>query len=565
MLGEADQGSSSFSRTEPVFGLEAIRNLLCAPRLTRWARIAGLYFETGRHLRWRQWWGYLGWGGLAWGGLAWDRPGGLSYRVRMGEWVEGYLRPASMLPGGEVWLLNQGAKIGAWNSPERSRLWNYHLHYFEDPRVAPEWLERWIGENPEGVGPGWEPYPLSRRIVNWIRWMGRCERLGLGQAWRPVLQKSLARQARALAGQIEYRLLANHLFVNAKALIYAGTYLEGPEAAGWLKTGLKILDEQVREQILPDGGHLERSPMYHALILEDLLDLESLRQAYPGVWVERPGWREAAGRMLGWLRRMTHPDGEIAFFQDACFGVAGTYAQLSAYAERLGVGEIQALGGPGGPPHSGYARLETGELVVLFDGGGPGPDYQPGHAHAGTLSIEVSWRGGRVIVNSGTSSYEVGAVRAFERSTEAHATVRVDGRDSSEMWQAFRVARRARVTDFQSGEGWVEASHDGYSPVRHRRRVTVAVRELVIEDEVSGGKLVEWFFPLHPGVELRGMELWRDGWRIGWMEPPEGVRVRGEAAEWRPEFNRRVAASRIRMAGSGPGKYITRFVFEGER
>ncbi len=528
-------------------------SLLSAPPLTRWAGMVRLYFETGRHLRWRQVWA---WWGFGWDGVRLDRPGGLSYRVRSGDWVEGYLRPASMLPGGEVWLLNQGATIGDWNSPERSRLWNYHLHYFEDPRVEPEWIERWIAENPVGVGAGWEPYPLSRRVVNWIRWSGRS-----AQAWRPVLADSLAMQARALARRIEYRLLANHLFVNAKALIYAGTYFEGPEAAGWLKTGLAILDREVREQILSDGGHIERSPMYHALILEDLLDLESLRQAYPGVWAPRPAWTEAAGRMLGWLRMMTHPDGEIAFFQDACFGVAGSYAELLGYAERLGVG------GPGGPPHknSGYWRLEVGELVVLFDGEGPGPDYQPGHAHAGTLSVEVSWRGERVIVNSGTSSYEMGAVRAFERSTEAHATVRVDGRDSSEMWSAFRVARRARVSGFQSGEGWVEATHDGYSPVRHRRRVTAAANELVIEDELTGGQLLEWFFPLHPAVELRGLELWRAGWRIGSVVPPEGVRVMGEAAEWRPEFNRRVAASRVRMVANGPGNYVTRFVFEGER
>ena len=84
-----------------------------------------LYFETVRHLRVRQVWG--------WAAERLARPVGLDgltvpVRARTGKWVEGYLRPASMLPGGRVWLLNQSAVSGDWNSLERSRLWNYHLH-----------------------------------------------------------------------------------------------------------------------------------------------------------------------------------------------------------------------------------------------------------------------------------------------------------------------------------------------------------------------------------------------------------------------------------------------------
>ena len=517
-----------------------------------------LYFETARHLRGRQVWGWVS-ERLARGPVVGDA---LPVRQRMGEWVEGYLRPASMLPGGQVRLLNQSAVIGDWNCPTRPRLWNYHLHYFEDPQVGAEWLVRWMADNPVGEGAGWEPYPLSRRIVNWIRWWGR--KRGGGPGGPPNFDGSLARQARALARQIEYRLLANHLFVNAKALIYAGTYFTGPEAAGWLATGLKILDQEVGEQIQVDGGHYERSPMYHALILEDLLDLESLRQAYPGVWAARPLWAEATGRMLSWLRMMTHPDGELAFFQDACLGVGGSYLALFSYAERFGDCELPGLDRPGGRSYGGYRRLEFGELVVLFDGGGPGPDYQPGHAHAGTLSIEASWAGGRVIVNSGTSTYEAGEERAFERSTAAHATVRLDGRDSSEMWGSFRVARRARVREQSGGADWAEAVHTGYAPVLHRRRVSVKANQLVLEDEVTGGSLVEWFFPLHPSIEMRGLELWRAGWRIGYFVPPVGVSVYVEAAEWRPEFNLRVPASRVRMVGAGAGKYETQVYFEGQ-
>ena len=48
---------------------------------------------------------------------------------------------------------------------------------------------------------------------------------------------------------------------------------DGPEGARWLTKGLGILARQIPEQILADGGHFERSTMYHALALEDILDL----------------------------------------------------------------------------------------------------------------------------------------------------------------------------------------------------------------------------------------------------------------------------------------------------
>ena len=50
-----------------------------------------------------------------------------------------------------------------------------------------------------------------------------------------------------------------------------------------------------------------------------------------------------------------------------------------------------------------------------------------------------------LLIDTGTSTYAAGAVRDRERSTAAHNTLEVDGRDSTEVWGAFRAGRRARV------------------------------------------------------------------------------------------------------------------------
>ncbi len=134
---------------------------------------------------------------------------------------------------------------------------------------------------------------------------------------------SLAVQVRFLRKRLEVHLLGNHLFANAKALVFAGLYFSGDEAEEWLQKGLSILEREVPEQVLGDGGHFERSPMYHSIILEDLLDLVGVFGIYGGRY-EGEGqffkadpvfagmtdvFAEAVGGRLEWMQAMTHPDG----------------------------------------------------------------------------------------------------------------------------------------------------------------------------------------------------------------------------------------------------------------
>src|SRR5690606_19918961 len=114
-----------------------------------------------------------------------------------------------------------------WNNPQREKLWLYNLHYFDDLNAYGaesrlEWhrrlIQRWIDENPPGVGNGWEPYPTSLRVVNWIKWDLRTRELG------DEAINCLGLQLRWLRRRLEYHLMGNHLLANAKALIYGGIY-----------------------------------------------------------------------------------------------------------------------------------------------------------------------------------------------------------------------------------------------------------------------------------------------------------------------------------------------------
>lgn len=480
-------------------------------------------------------------------------------RFASGPWVAPIAREPSLLGPTLVRLLDETREIGsprAWDASEVPRLWRYHLHYFDDlnahgaaERAA--WhealLQRWISENPPGRGTGWEPYPTSLRIVNWIKWSLGGGALGVAQ------RDSLAAQVRWLSKRLEWHLLGNHLWSNAKALLYAGCFFAGPEADAWRARGALILARQLREQVLPDGGHFELSPMYHALALEDVLDLVNAARAWPGrlsaALLEQLG--ALAPAMQHWLDSMCHPDGEIAAFNDSALGFAPSRAALLDYAGRLEL--------PAGAPAqaleplaaSGYVRAERGPFVLFCDVGAIGPDYLPGHAHADSLSFELSAYGRRWVVDSGCSTYAPGPERASQRGTAAHNTVRVDERDSSEVWHSFRVARRARVRDVSVADSAervvVEAAHDGYAqrggPI-HRRRFELDARGLSIDDELAGPfERAEARLHLHPDVTLsragpRALRLHLGGCSLELVV--EGAALHVAESTWHPSFNRSV-------------------------
>lgn len=481
-------------------------------------------------------------------------------------------------------FLNEEREVGPgdWDRADWPKLWLYNLHYFDvlhaaevagDPSLGHAVIDNWLGENPPAHGTGWEPYPLSLRIVNWIKWTLD------GNALAPRAHESLAVQARHLARRLEWHLLGNHLFENAKALVYVGLYFDGPEAEGWLATGLRILAREMPEQILADGGHFELSPMYHSIVLEDVLDLVNVARAYAAtpsgaLSAGLASWMAAVPAMLDWLDAMCHPDGGIAFFNDAAFGIAPAPADIAAYARRLGF--AARCGFTAGLKYlreSGYVSARLGPAALIFDAAPVGPQYLTAHAHADTLSFELSWQGRRIICNSGTSRYGTGSVRDWERSTRAHNTVEIDAESSSEVWHGFRVARRARPFDHEVSAGAdaisIACSHDGYSrlagrPV-HRREITMRENELVWIDRVEGrgphrvcGRIT-----LHPDVSVRdcgdrSFELGCSDGTLLRLDVSACDSVAIERGTYAPEFGCVVERPVIAWAASGALPVTTR-------
>lgn len=396
-----------------------------------------------------------------------------------------------------------------WHQASASRLWRYHLHYFEwawafathadrqwaRDAFAPLWRS-WRRGTAVARGDAWSPYVVSLRA--WAM-CGVHAALVDGSALHAQWIDDLSVHAAYLRSQVEQDVGGNHLVKNLKALIGLGVFLGDDRMV--VRAGRR-LQRQLPLQVLADGGHFERSPSYHCQVLADLLDVHALLAAAGATAVA--GLDDAIGTMRAWLGALRMPDGDIPLFNDCSL---------------VGRRRIDALG-PTSPPDrpflvlepSGYCVLRPNDRIhLVVDVGPPCPPDLPAHAHADCLSFELAVDGRRLVVDTGTSTYEPGARRAFERSTAAHNTVEVDGADQTEVWGAFRAARLAqpRLESARVAPAQVEivASHDGYERlggrVRHRRTLRVNGGGVELIDEVSGRGTHRIAARVHVAPDLR--------------------------------------------------------------
>lgn len=445
------------------------------------------------------------------------------------SWAQKWLAPtyiqSRFTAEGDFICLQKRASLTApdlWQNEQYSKLWLYHLHYFDacraqdafkTPGRIQNYIETWLLHNPPLQGPGWDPYPISLRVVNWIIWFAS------GVAIPPAhWHESLILQAEVLTQRLEYHLLGNHLFANAKALIFLGSYFSGDKAQQWLEKGLRILDRELDEQFLPDGAHFELSPMYHALLIWDICDLYYLAHCVPCPLLQSriPIFQKIMQQGMQWLEHMSHPDGDIAFFNDANLGSAPTYQDLEQYLRIFDIRLVDNRPQDFTLQHlkeSGYVAVYLPqEGKAILDVGPVGPSYQPGHAHADTLSFELSLFGQRTLVNSGVSEYGISSLRTFQRSTQAHNTVCINDHSSSDIWAGFRVGQRASPIDLHLVSApdllTVQCAHDGYMAAPHRaihtRVWAIKKTELIIYDTIKTKRqqVSKAYFYFHPDLSM---------------------------------------------------------------
>ncbi len=381
--------------------------------------------------------------------------------------------------------------------------------------LATNLIAQWIKRNGKYSEPAWSAHIMARRLMQLFS-HGRLVIVNSDMMWRSKLFVSLREQARMLeriSGEAPDGLPRLEA---AAALALSGLCLD--DSARRREVGLKRLDEEIQRQILPDGGHVGRSP---ETLLNAYRLLTMVSDALAAVESEPSHiLRNARDRMAPMLRFFRHGDGGLALFHGGMESDSRTIAGLLARDEVRGQPFHHAR-------HSGYQRLTAGRTVLLLDCGdvpeGPYP------AHAGFLAFELSSGAGRLVVNCGAGGENHPGWDTALRATAAHSTLTLADTSAAQILPpglarkllgprlmggpAAPASRRS-----ETAQGWmVEATHDAYVAqfgLVHERKVTLSPAGLMVTgaDRLvpAGGKTGKLPFTvrfhIHPDVRLSRLE-----------------------------------------------------------
>jgi hypothetical protein len=393
--------------------------------------------------------------------------------------------PRSYLGNGTFVFLHQKKVFREkieWDFIDFDKLWAYNLNYFDflhQPQISIQEATLLIDDfcrEAASRKEGTEPYPISLRGINWIKFFT------YHQINDSRYNTVLYSHYYSLAKSIEYHLLGNHLLENGFSLLFGAYYFRNEE---FYKKSVAILRHELEEQILKDGAHFELSPMYHQILLFRLLDCINLTRHNP--WHADENFHKflalKAQKMLGWIQAITFTSGDVPMVNDAAFGISPSSNDLLNYSKTLGLySQTQSLS------ESGYRLIRLGSIELFVDIGNIGPDYIPGHAHSDTFNFIIYIGGLPVIVDTGISTYSRNQKRLTERSTESHNTVKINECNQSEIWASFRVGRRAKVIHTNEGTTEISAIHNGYQflGILHQRTWQWKENTVEIRDSISG-------------------------------------------------------------------------------
>ena len=379
-----------------------------------------------------------------------------------------------------------------WNYNRFGKLWTYNLNYFD--YLNQENISKEIGiilikdyiKNDNLLLDGKEPYPISLRGINWVKFLSK------NKVNEEFIDNNLYNHYYILLKNIEYHLLGNHLLENAFSLLFGSFYFQDEKLYNKSK---KILITELNEQILEDGSHFELSPMYHQIMLFRVLDCIQLIKL--NIWKNDDLLNlleESSSKMLSWLENVTFNNGDIPMVNDCAFQIVPSTKAILNYGKLLGINKKNIK-----LSDSGYRMFKNEKYELFMDMGEVGASYQPGHVHSDTFNFVLYANNQPFIVDTGTSTYEKNDQRQLERSTSSHNTITIGDYNQTEVWGGFRVGKRAGIISLKESDNKFSSSHDGYKNIGiiHNRKFITNKDSVHIFDKLNKHEIYEKIAHFH--------------------------------------------------------------------
>ncbi len=363
----------------------------------------------------------------------------------------------------------------------------------------------WIAKNGNENSETWEPYPLSKRLTAWVKWLNSNQ---IQNEIVSIMKLSISQQLKRLFVDMEYHRPANHLLENIRGFLFgcssiinSSQYFNN-ESEFQLEEVLNEAIKQISLQILKDGGHFERSPMYHLLVLDNVNDIKNISQYLIKQKFLRTEILEKTQKLLllcdekakimtDWLEALTMPDGDIAQFNDSSRikGFKHSFDSLTQLFE-----------------YSGFFVKHESNYSFILSCGDPSPAFLPEHSHCDILSYELAIDGIRAIIDSGCSRYDKETLRTMSRETEAHNLPMVEHHEQSDIWGNFSFGKRAKILrrTFNSDKSELDIIiQDQFNQILSRN-VVFSEKKIEISDSLKNHKMQGCFVSLihlAPGIE----------------------------------------------------------------
>lgn len=362
----------------------------------------------------------------------------------------------------------------------------------------------WIDKNPYYIGPNWiNPMEISIRCANIINVLFMCPSLKEDSVWVNQVNKLLFWSGAYVRYHLENTTLVNnnHYMSDLFGLLNISLYFSGTrskvvnnEVSEWLRFTYKELNNEIKHQILKDGGTFEKSTSYHAYVLELLLVSKRLLQK--NTEYDITNIAKTVERMWQYLARFNHGN-IIPFIGDSdntrLFQFSDDYPYENQRSYKILFEELKKETGIESSnrncfKESGNYFLKKGKIDVLVN---CGKVYaNGGHCHNDQLSFILWYDDIQLTDDPGTYCYTSDPEkRNLFRGTAVHSTVMVEEKEQNELNRTFEIKERTRSECIEYSDSYFKGKHRGYSEMGAivEREVFIQEESIRIHDFVSSG------------------------------------------------------------------------------
>nr|WP_121271829.1 heparin-sulfate lyase HepC [Pedobacter schmidteae] len=404
-----------------------------------------------------------------------------------------------------------------WPVKDNEIRWQLHRMYWWEPmglaywssgdeKYAKEWIFQfrdWVKKNPLGLSKendrfAWRPLEVATRIQDQPAMFNM---FITSPSFSPDFLLEFLNIYNQQANHIlnNYSEKGNHLLFEAQRIIYAGCFFPELKAAdAWRKSGIEILNTEIKKQIYPDGLQFELSPNYHVATINIFLKALRMTQL-TGMANEFPdSYKKTIEQMIIALADFSFPDYVYPMFGDAKLANKDQMLKeykswLEVFPQNQTIKYFATEGKQGTTPAYLSSALKTGGFYTFRNGWKENATVMvlraspPGFFHSqpdnGTFDLWV--KGRNFMPDAGCYVYsgneEIQKLREAYRQTKVHKTLTLDNNNMETCDAKLITWKTSPAVDL------LVYSNPSYKTLSHRRSVLfVDKKYFVIVDEAIG-------------------------------------------------------------------------------